>query len=555
MRAFLITILTTTLTFASVAQTSVSFQHLGNGTFQNTLLNPSLIPEGDIFIGLPVLSGIHFNVSSPLSYNDAISKEGGKQIISRDKVLSNLGPQNLTMGHVNINLLQLGFKTKNGALLSFTANERIEFDLLYSRKLIDYLWNGSRGFVNEDINFSKIGGRATHFREFALGIAAPVTEQLTVGLKGKFLVGFFDASTPANLKAELTNSGEAFQVNADWNNVALRTSGLNIYQGNPVDGQDIPIGSHLAFNSNTGFALDIAGTYKLNKYYTLTGALLDVGFISWKEDIENHSLNDTTFRYNGVSLRDISDVRQVIEDSLLSKFETTENNDPYKSWLPLRAHGSWIYHFSPKTDFYVTVGTRRVQRQFKMMYGGGMTHKFGKVFTASVSATKLPNQFFNAGAAFTLKGGPVQMYMAADQVINFSAPDFKAFDFRFGMSFVINRKADDSNESTFQVGNPRKGAKGYDTHYFLGRSVKTKKREGIYSIIKKQKRRELKQKKTQSQLDNTQSINKRDLKGQKSEPKPLETKSINKRDLSKGKKSGSKQVETKSVTKRKGKKN
>lgn len=550
MRAFLITILTTTLTFASIAQSSVSFQHLGNGTFQNTLLNPSLIPEGDIFIGLPVLSGIHFNVSSPLSYNDAISKEAGEQIVSRNKVLSNLGAQNLTMGHVNINLLQLGFKTKNGALFSFTANERIEADLLYSRDLINFLWNGSQEFVNEKVNFARIGLRATHFREFALGYATPVNEQLTVGLKGKFLMGFFDASTPANAKADLDISGEIFQIDADYSNAMLRTSGLNIYQGDPVNGQDIPLGSHLAFNSNTGFAIDLAGTYKLNKYYTLTGALLDVGFISWKEDIENHALNDTTFRYDGVSLRDISDVRQVLEDSLLDNFKTTENNDPYKSWLPLRAHGSWIYHFSPKTDFYVTVGTRRVQRQFKMMYGGGMTHKFGKVFTASVSATKLPNQFFNAGAAFTLKGGPVQMYMAADQVINFSAPDFKAFDFRFGMSFVINRKADDSNESTFQVGNPRKGAKGYDTHYFLGKSVKTKKREGIYSIIKKQKRRELKQKKTQSQLDNTQSINKRDLKGQKSEPKPVETKSINKRDL-KGKKSGSKQVETKSVTKRK----
>lgn len=463
-------------------------------------MNPALIPKGDLFIGLPVLSGVHFNVNNRLSYNDLFTKEGGEVLVQRDKVLSNLATQNIFTTQANINLFYVGFKTKTGALFSLSANERVEVDVLYPKEIIDYFWNGNRQFLSEDINFAKIGGRATHFREIALGVATPVNDQLTVGLKGKFLVGFFNASTPGNLKAKLTSSGEAFQVDAEWNNAGLRTSGLNIYQGDPVDGKEIGLGSHLIMNSNTGVAVDIGATYHLNKYYTVTGSLIDVGFISWKEDIESHTLNDTTFRYEGVSLRSISDIRQTIEDSLLSKFETNQNSDPYKTWLPVKAYGSWIYHYSKNTDFYISGGARLVQRQLKMMYGGGVTQKFGKVFTGSLSVTKLPQQFFNAGAAFAVNGGPVQMYMAADQVINFSAPDFKSFDFRFGINFVFNKKQEEASDA-FGSRPPIGGARGVDTNAFLGRRVKTKKREGIYSIIKRQKKRELKNKRTQRDKD------------------------------------------------------
>ena len=104
----------------------MSFMHLGNSTFQNTYMNPALIPEGQLFIGLPVLSGVHFNLNNKLSYNEVFTKEGGQTIVDIDKVLSNLQKQNLFSTQLNINLLHVGYKTKSGILLSFAANERIE---------------------------------------------------------------------------------------------------------------------------------------------------------------------------------------------------------------------------------------------------------------------------------------------------------------------------------------------------------------------------------------------------------------------------------------------
>lgn len=504
MRKFAITILILTFLVSAKAQTSVSFQHLGNATFQNNLINPSLIPEGKIFIGLPVISGVHANVNSKVSYNDVFTKESDRILLDVSKMLGELQKQNMFSAKVNINLLHFGYRLESGPLLSFTANERIEGDFLYPKEMLQYVFTkGSHSFLNEEVKVSKVALRATHFREFGLGIAAPVNDQLTVGLRGKFLVGFLDISTPGNAKVTLRSSGEVFQPTAHWENASFRTSGLDIYDETEGD-----LGSHLVMNGNKGFALDIGGTYKLNRYYTITGSVVDIGFINWKENIRNEAISDTSFTYNGVDLAEIGNIQQTLEDSLFDKFKTRENFDPYKTWLPITAQGSWIYHYSPQTDFYVTVGSRLVQRQFKMLYGAGVTQKFGRAFTASASVTKLPQQFFNVGAAFAAKGGPVQFYMAVDQIINFNVPKSKAIDFRVGMNFAFGQRRAKSEESGLSK-SPIQGAKGLDTNVFLGKQVKTKKREGIYSIIKKQKRRELKNNRTKK--DN--GVQKKSLNG------------------------------------------
>lgn len=491
MKKLTVTILFLTAFVQLTAQTSVSFQHLGNATFQNSYVNPALIPEGKVFIGLPVLSGVHVNFNNKFSYNDGFTRESDRTVININSILGELQKQNMTSAKVDVNLLHFGYRLNTGPFVSFSIRERIEGDFLYPRQMVDYVWNGNNQFLNEDVKVSKLGLRAVHFREFGLGLAAPINSQLTVGIRGKFLIGFANISIPGNAKATLRSNGDAFQLDADWENARYRTSGLDIYDETQGD-----LGSHLVMNGNKGFALDIGATYKLNKYYEITGSIVDLGFINWKENISNQVIGDTTFSYAGVNLDGLGNVTQTLEDSLFSQFETTENTDAYRDWLPVTAYGSWIYHYSSSTDFYVTVGSRLVQRQLKMMYGGGVTQKFGRAFTGSLSVTKLPQQFFNVGAAFVAKGGPVKLYMAVDHLINFNVPKSKAIDFRVGMNIAFGKPQAKSAGGGLSR-TPIQGAKGLDTNVFLGKKVKTKKRDGIYSVIKKQKRRELKKKQTE----------------------------------------------------------
>lgn len=463
------------------AQNSVSFYHLGSTTYQHTNFNPSWVPEGKIFIGLPGISGIHMNANNKLSYNQLFTKESGQVILDVDKALSNLQNQNMVTTSVGVSLFHFGIRFKQGAMLSVFANDRVEVDALYSKEMVKFLWRGNQPFLGEDIKVNNVGTKDTYFREIGIGFAYSPSDYLDIGVRGKYLIGFFDASTPHNFQATLNFNPETYAIDAEWKNATLRTSGVDIFQEEEGD-----LASHLAMNGNAGFGIDLGATYHISPDYSIAGSITDLGFINWKEDITNYTLNDTTFFYDGVNLEDgIDDIEQVLRDSLFSIFETTENEDTYSSLLPVRATASWIYHYDKKTDIYATISSRFIQRQIKMLYGGGITRKFGKSFTLSASATKLPQQFFNVGTAFAVKGGPVQFYMAVDQMINFSVPDAKAFDFRLGINLILNEKRNKEQQLQPSVDGP----KGVDTYFFQGQPIKTKKREGIYSIIPKQRPR------------------------------------------------------------------
>jgi hypothetical protein len=469
------------------AQTSISLYHLGNTIFQNNAVNPSWTPEGSFFVGLPVLSGIHVHANNKLSYNQAFSKTETGVLLDIDNAISHLQNQNMTSAHNKVSLLHLGLRLKNGVFVSFFANERIETDVLYSREIVEYGWRGNSAFLGDEVQFENVGTKATHFREIGFGLAASPNENLDVGLRAKYLIGFFDASTPHNFKARLTSSNDSFGLNAEWENAVLRTSGVDIYEGE--DGQ-VNLSNHLIANGNTGFAIDLGATYKLSKDYSIAGSINDLGFISWKENITNYTLNDTVFTYNGVDLgEDINDLRQLLIDSLFDKFTVVETAEAYRAWLPMRMTGSWIYHYDEQTNVYASVSSRFIQRQVKMLYGVGITRQFGKTLTLSGSAIKMPQQFVNVGAAVAVKGGPAQLYLGVDQAINFSVPDARALDFRFGINFLFgeNKNRVRKEKSTGSVTEP----KGVDTNFFQGQPVRTKKREGVYSIIPKQKKRKV----------------------------------------------------------------
>ncbi len=528
----------------------MSFYHLGNETFQNNSLNPAWVPKGRLFIGLPVLSGIHLHVNNALSYNETFTKENNSILLDQDKILSNIQNQNLVSAHANINLFHVGFKFPAGAFISFFANERIESDLLFPKELLEVGIDGNDPLLGDEVKIGNVGLMASHFREIGIGYAYSVNGQLDFGIRAKYLMGFTNASVPGNARANITTNADFFQMDVELQNAQLRTAGIDILTGDEGD-----IGSHLVSSGNTGFAVDIGGVYKLNRYYSIAGSLLDVGWINWNTNVVNQTLNDTTFTYNGVNLDGVGDLVESLEDSLFNKFDATETNETYKTWLPTRAYGSWIYHYDRNMDFYASMGARYIQGQLKLLYGGGITRKFGKVATLSASALKLPQQFFNVGAAFAVNGGPVQFYMAADQVINFSAPDFKAFDFRFGINLKFRERdkglgssssfarskgfGKSSNDGTLE------GPKGVDSGSFLGKRVKNKKRDEIYSIIPRQKRPDVDTEGTPARKVEPNSP------APTSPPKTRYKKSINQRKLNLKRKNKKKKVIRKSLTGRK----
>ncbi len=477
-------------------QTGLSFYNLGGATFQNSQYNPVYIPNGKFMLGLPVLSGIHLHYNNKHSYQEIFrTTEAGNPKIDLQKIYRNMGVSNMVSTQVNISLLHMALRFKNGGSVSLFANERIETDFLYPQRAMDVLVNGNSVQYDKPINIGKIRFNGTHFREIGMGYTLYSKDlKLTVGTRIKYLQGVFNASTPGNQQVSLRTDADTYELKGNLSNASLRTSGIDILSGEEGD-----LLSHVLNSGNSGGAIDLGFHWEMSRYTAIAASITDLGFISWKTDIQNYSLSDTTFTYSGFDLKNPGSVENTIKDSLINRFKIKKNEDTYTTLIGPKLFASHFYHINPQGEVVTSIGTRFIQGSFKTMVGIGYQHRLGNFFTGSINLTKLPQQFFNVGAAFAVKGGPAQLYVAADQVATWDLTRFQSIDVRVGINFVFNTSKPKVEKNT-RAGGPGvdyfekpkvKGPNFSVNQSFMGEKVKVKRSEGIYNIIPLQKRRKI----------------------------------------------------------------
>lgn len=480
-----------------LGQHGISFYHLRDATFQNTAFNPALFPQGKIFIGLPGISGINYFLSSPLSYNDIFTdNEAGTKDINIDNAVSELVSRNLISNHLRVNLLHVGFRVKSGAAFSIFANARSETDVVFPKQVVEWGWYGNGTILGEDVNIGALGITSNTFYEIGIGASHSALDgKLRYGARLKMYQGLFNVSTPSFFKGSFRTEPENFQLQAELENGVLRTAGVEVLSGNEGD-----LASYLISNPNKGLGLDIGIDYRINQYYGFSFSVSDFGFISWSEGIKNFDVSDTTLRYVGIELRGADDVAQALEDSLLNKFDFDETSTKYTTMMPSTVLASWTW-YTPYAgiDVISSVGAKLIQAQPKMMYGIGLRKAFGPKLILSATANKLPQQFFNIGAALSATAGVFQFYLASDRTINYSVPSMQWAEVRVGMNIVIGsgrRRQVDKGPAGYSYGAVKdlsgtvSKQKGVTTNSFMGQPVKAKKQEGIYTIIPKQNKPE-----------------------------------------------------------------
>jgi hypothetical protein len=472
----------------AIGQQSIAFQQLRNATFQSTNYNPAWMPKGSFFVGLPALSGVGFYLNNRFSYNDLITdtEEGGK-LLNINNVINELRVNNILSGHANISLFHLGVRAPTGHSFAFFANERIEADFTYPKSLINWVWNGNAEYIGRDVSFGKLGLTANYFREYGLAYAVDAPEHgIKLGIRAKYYQGFLNASTPAGLDVDVLTENENFQINLDNKKLTLRTAGVSTFKDNNN------IIDYLISNGNRGFGIDLGLEKKLNRYYTVALGITDIGFISWKEDIQNYSVADTSMRYVGVNLKGLHDLVESVQDSLLDKFSLDSNTNTYRTLAVTRFNGHFIYTPFPYLDVITTATGKLVQGQPKMGFGVGLRGYLGPKLIASANINRLPQQFLNIGAALAVSPGPVQLYVAVDKVLGYSVPKMQWAEAKVGLNFVFGSKTRfrEAKIKAAKIEEERviTEPKGIVSGTFMGSKINVKRSEGIYTVIDKQPR-------------------------------------------------------------------
>ena len=469
--------------FTSLAQEGTSFYHLGSATIQSTAFNASYFPKGDFFVGLPVLSGISLYANNRFSYNDVVIKKGDINEINLNKLVSSMGAANSFSFHGTISLAHIGFRAPSGLGVSLFANERLAANFVYPKEIAEFLFKGNGDMVGQKIDIGKFGASINYYREYGLGLAYEFDGRLKVGARLKYLQGFVNLSTPHNFNATLKTSNENYQFEADWQNFQLRTAGISQFSDEAINEEDLA--SYFISNGNSGFAIDLGLEYKLNRYYALALAINDIGYIGWKEHIQTSGLSDSTFVYAGVELQggDIIDSISLVSD----KFKVDTTYEQYTSFLPANIIGSIVYTPVNGTDVITTLNAKIIQGQINPGFGLGIRQTVSSNVIVSASVTKLPQQFFNVGLGFAAKLGPVQLYMATDKILGYSAPSIKWAQVRLGMNLVFGGAESDSKsgKSGARTQGSYGNGKGVKTYSFHGQKIEAKKYEDIYTIVPK----------------------------------------------------------------------
>ena len=181
------------------------------------------------------------------------------------------------------------YRTRDGRKLDF-AFQVVDkaagnFDVSETFTTLVFQGNNNSTFRGNWVDLGKTQFQLNYYREFAINVAFPIlyrdqNHTFRIGLRPKYIQGI------GAMKAEKSDifmytsqSGDEIGIKFDYN---YKTSGILNF--NPTN------------NNGNGLGIDMGVTYFINEHFEVVASLLDVGYVTYKNDITNYSkAGDTTF--------------------------------------------------------------------------------------------------------------------------------------------------------------------------------------------------------------------------------------------------------------------
>lgn len=306
-----------TALFAAVVVTS-SAQTLGSAYFTKDYkfrhaLNPAMGNEQN-YISMPAFGNIHAGFHGNFGVKDVIMENPMYPGNSADRLTTFMNPyisadealkgfckgDNRFLQDLDLTILSAGFKGFGGYnTIELNVHESLGLSLPYE------LFEFAKNIGNKTYNIGDINASAQAYAELAFGHSHDINDKLRVGAKVKFLFGAGRADVAfKGIRADLagtdrwTLSGKA-EANVSLKGFKYLTEtkeyneeGRGTYE--QVNDIDIDGGGLGGF----GVAFDLGAIYKINDDWTVSAAVLDLGGISWTNNVTAENSGEE-FVFNG----------------------------------------------------------------------------------------------------------------------------------------------------------------------------------------------------------------------------------------------------------------
>ncbi len=297
---------------AVTAQTMNSAYFTGDYKYRHDL-NPAYGNEQN-YISWPALGNLNVSTHGNFGYGDVVmnnpmfGKGSDKKMttflnpyISSSDALSGFNKgNNRISGNVDITILSAGFKAFGG-YNTIELGARTSFGMSLPYELFEFAKNTG----NKSYDIGDVTANATAFAQLAFGHSHQIGDKLRIGAKVKFLFGGARADMKMeNLKADLTADDKWTVTGKATANVSMK--GFTYLESEEeyndpqrgtyrkVDDVDID-GAGLG---GFGMAFDLGGIYKINRDWTVSAAVVDLGFINWSNNMQATNRSQS-FIFNG----------------------------------------------------------------------------------------------------------------------------------------------------------------------------------------------------------------------------------------------------------------
>lgn len=377
------------------------------------------------FVGVPGVSSVGATFENGLVYpGHVLGKNSSGTYLDLDALRATWNGTNRVGLDAHWELFHAGFRAGNAGFFSLSVRERLAFRADMPSDLLLLPFEGNLGGVGwEDATL-----RMDHYRETALGWQRTWGTRIRTGLRAKLLYGYEHAHL-SDLEGSWTTDPMAWTWHVEGGG-ALHTSGLETWTEEGIDAR-----SYLTGLRNRGLAFDAGVGASLGSRTTVDVGWVDVGSLVWRTANRSWSVAPGTWDFAGLELGTvdpstvtdaIGDTLDVWADALLNQLEgqfpVVEEDGAFRASLPSRLTCAVRHRLvdRPKSrGTFVATGMME-----SSTYGPGnaaitlgWSHEFGNVFALAGTAGLLREGPPVAGAACALNLGPLQLHVAADNLL------------------------------------------------------------------------------------------------------------------------------------------
>ncbi len=404
---------------------------------QANWVNASSQPQNKISISLPVMSSFNGEIyNTGFTYHDVIGHNADTAVIRLGHLAQRLKKSNYLGFGVNTNLFAFNYCGKK-FMLGFSIQDKMRFQFTYPGDLFKLLWEGNGAHIGETMEIGGFGINATYYHEIALHYNMPYKKWM-FGASPKLYLGQANISTKQS-GIQLYTDPSYYQLTLT-SAFDIRTSGLPPFDNSSntnYSWQDAVLGT-----KNMGLGLDAAARYTYNSHLNLSAGIKDLGYIKWKNRVQNFVSGPTELKFDGVHLEDLflgdSLSAKHITDSITNLFQLQKNYEPYTTSMPFQFFVGATYDFYKHHRAAALLNAygfnKKILPSLTLLYRCTYTRHF----SGALSYTIKPGSYTNFGLAITTQLAGIQGYFGTDNLLAYFRPlDARSTNLHMGFNIVF----------------------------------------------------------------------------------------------------------------------